>query len=126
MKGDFIMSEMQLGAVEARFADIIWGNEPVSSAEVVKLAEKELGWKKSTTYTVLKRLCEKGIFKNEGGKVSSLISKSEFYALQSERFVEETFSGSLPAFIAAFTKRKALSADEIEEIRRLIDEHAEG
>jgi predicted transcriptional regulator len=126
MKGDFIMSEMQLGAVEARFADIIWGNEPVSSAEVVKLAEKELGWKKSTTYTVLKRLCEKGIFKNEGGKVSSLISKSEFYALQSERFVEETFSGSLPAFIAAFTKRKALSADEIEEIRRLIDEYAEG
>ena len=126
MKGDFIMSEMQLGAVESRFADIIWGNEPVSSAEVVKLAEKELGWKKSTTYTVLKRLCEKGIFKNEGGKVSSLISKSEFYALQSERFVEETFSGSLPAFIAAFTKRKALSADEIEEIRRLIDEHAEG
>ena len=120
------MSEMQLGAVEARFADILWGNEPVSSAEVVKLAEKELGWKKSTTYTVLKRLCEKGIFKNEGGKVSSLISKSEFYALQSERFVEETFSGSLPAFIAAFTKRKALSADEIEEIRRLIDEHAEG
>ena len=120
------MSEMQLGAVESRFADIIWGNEPVSSAEVVKLAEKELGWKKSTTYTVLKRLCEKGIFKNEGGKVSSLISKSEFYALQSERFVEETFSGSLPAFIAAFTKRKALSADEIEEIRRLIDEHAEG
>jgi predicted transcriptional regulator len=120
------MSEMQLGAVEARFADIIWGNEPVSSAEVVKFAEKELGWKKSTTYTVLKRLCEKGIFKNEGGKVSSLISKSEFYALQSERFLEETFSGSLPAFIAAFTKRKALSADEIEEIRRLIDEHAEG
>lgn len=126
MKGDFIMSEMQLGAVEARFADIIWGREPASSTEIVKLAEKELGWKKSTTYTVLKRLCEKGIFKNEEGKVSSVISKSEFYALQSERFVEETFSGSLPAFLAAFTKRKALSADEIEEIRRLIDEHAEG
>jgi predicted transcriptional regulator len=126
MKGDFVMSEIQLGTVEARFADIIWGREPASSTEIVKLAEKELGWKKSTTYTVLKRLCEKGIFKNEGGKVSSVISKSEFYALQSERFVEETFSGSLPAFLAAFTKRKALSADEIEEIRRLIDEHAEG
>jgi predicted transcriptional regulator len=120
------MSEMQLGVIEARFADIIWKNEPVPSSAIVKLAEKELGWKKSTTYTVLKRLCEKGIFKNEGSTVSSLISKSEFYALQSERFVEETFSGSLPAFIAAFTKRKALSADEIEEIRRLIDEHAEG
>jgi len=120
------MSEMQLGAIEARFADIIWGNEPVSSAEIVKMAEKELGWKKSTTYTVLKRLCEKGIFKNEGGKVSSIISKNEFYALQSERFVEETFSGSLPAFFAAFTKRKALSKEELESIRRLIDEYEEG
>jgi predicted transcriptional regulator len=119
------MPEMQLGVVEARFADIIWGNEPLSSAEVVKLAEKELGWKKSTTYTVLKRLCEKGIFKNENGKVSSLISKSEFYALQSERFVEETFAGSLPAFLAAFTKRKALSKEEIASIRKLIEEHKE-
>ena len=119
------MPEMQLGAVEARFAEIIWGGEPLSSAEVVKLAEKELGWKKSTTYTVLKRLCEKGIFKNEGGKVTSLISKSEFYALQSERFVEETFSGSLPAFLSAFTKRKALSREEVESIRRLIDEYGE-
>ena len=81
------MSEIQLGAVEARFADIIWENEPLFSSEIVKMAEKEPGWKKSTTYTVLKRLCEKGIFKNESGKVSSLISKSEFYALQSERFV---------------------------------------
>ena len=120
------MPEMQLGAVEARFADIIWGNEPVSSTEIVKLAEKELGWKKSTTYTVLKRLCEKGIFKNEGGKVSSLVSKSDFYAIQSERFVAETFSGSLPAFLAAFTKRKALSKEEVESLRRLIEEHKEG
>ena len=119
------MPEMQLGAVETRFADIIWGNEPISSAEVVKLAEKELGWKKSTTYTVLKRLCEKGIFKNEGGKVSSLISKSEFYALQSERFVKETFAGSLPAFLSAFTKRKELSREEVESIRRLISEYEE-
>ena len=119
------MPEMQLGAIEARFADIIWGNEPLSSAEIVKLAEKELGWKKSTTYTVLKRLCEKGIFKNEGGKVCSLISKSEFYALQSERFVEETFAGSLPAFLAAFTKRKTLSREEIASIRKLIEDHKE-
>ncbi|MBQ9745474.1 MAG: BlaI/MecI/CopY family transcriptional regulator [Clostridia bacterium] len=119
------MSEIQLGAVEARFAEIIWGHEPVSSAEIVKLAAEKLGWKKSTTYTVLKRLCEKGIFVNNGGTVTSLISKSDFYALQSERFVEETFAGSLPAFLAAFTRRKALSEEEIESLRRLIAEHKE-
>ena len=119
------MDEIRLGAVESRFADIIWENEPLSSGELVKICEKELCWKKSTTYTVLKKLCERGIFKNENGKVSSIISKSEFYALQSERFVEETFSGSLPAFLAAFTKRKALSKDEIKAIRQLIDEHGE-
>lgn len=119
------MSEIQLGVIEARFAEIIWSNEPLASSDVVKLAERELGWKKSTTYTVLKRLCGKGIFKNEGGTVSSLISKSEFYALQSERFVEETFAGSLPAFLAAFTRRKALSEEEIASIRKLIEEHKE-
>lgn len=119
------MPEIQLGAVEARFAEIIWKGEPISSADVVKLAAKELGWKKSTTYTVLKRLCEKGIFANNGGTVTSLISKSDFYALQSERFVEETFAGSLPAFLAAFTRRKALSEEEVESIRRLIAEHKE-
>ncbi|MBQ7291433.1 MAG: BlaI/MecI/CopY family transcriptional regulator [Clostridia bacterium] len=119
------MSEIQLGVVEARFADIIWQNEPVSSAEIVKMAEKELKWKKSTTYTVLKRLCEKGIFVNKEGTVTSVISKSEFYSLQSERFVEETFEGSLPAFLAAFTRRKSLTAEEVESIRRLIAEHKE-
>ena len=116
------MSEIQLGIIEARFADIIWQNEPISSAEIVKLAEKELKWKKSTTYTVLKRLCEKGIFANDHGTVTSSISKSEFYSLQSERFVQETFDGSLPAFLAAFTRRKNLTAEEVESIRRLIAE----
>ena len=119
------MPEMQLGIIEARFADIIWQNEPVSSAEIVKMAEKEFKWKKSTTYTVLKRLCEKGIFVNNGGIVTSFISKSEFYSMQSERFVEETFEGSLPAFLAAFTQRKKLTAEEVESIRRLIAEHKE-
>lgn len=120
------MEEMKLGVVESKFADIIWSHEPLHSRELVKLCEAELNWKKPTTYTVLRRLCERGIFRNEGGMVTSLISRDEFYAFQSERFVEETFSGSLPAFLAAFTKRKALSPAEIAEIRRMIDEHEEG
>lgn len=120
------MDEKKLGVVESKFADIIWANEPLHSRELVKLCEAELSWKKPTTYTVLRRLCERGIFQNEGGMVSALISRDEFYAMQSERFVEETFSGSLPAFLAAFTKRKALSPAEIAEIRRMIDTFEEG
>ena len=119
------MNEMQMGAVESRFADIIWQNEPISTTSLVKLAEAELNWKKTTTYTVLKRLCEKGIFANNGGSVTSLVSHDDFYARQSERFVDETFCGSLPAFIAAFTKRKALSKTEVDEIRRMIDSFKE-
>lgn len=114
------MSELRMGAIESRFADIIWQNEPVTSPELVKLAAKELDWKKSTTYTVLKRLCERGIFQNNDGTVTSLISKQDFYAVQSEKFVEETFSGSLPAFLAAFTTRKKLSDAEINELQELI------
>ena len=117
------MSELRMGAIESRFADIIWQNEPVTSPELVKLAAKELDWKKSTTYTVLKRLCERGIFQNNDGTVTSLISKQDFYAVQSEKFVEETFSGSLPAFLAAFTTRKKLSDTEINELQKLIDQN---
>lgn len=116
------MEEMKLGLVETHFADIIWQNEPISSGELVKLCEKELEWKKSTTYTVLKKLCNRGIFKNECGTVTSLISKDQFNSIQSEKFVEETFEGSLPAFIAAFTSRKSLSKKEIFEIKRMIEE----
>ena len=116
------MSELRMGAIESRFADIIWQNEPVTSPELVKLAAKELDWKKSTTYTVLKRLCERGIFQNNDGTVTSLISKKDFYAVQSEKFVEETFSGSLPAFLAAFTTRKKLSDAEINELQELINQ----
>ena len=116
------MSELRMGAIESRLADMIWENEPVSSPELVKLAERELNWKKSTTYTVLKRLCERGIFQNQGGVVTSLISRQDFYAVQSEKFVEETFSGSLPAFLAAFTTRKKLSEEEIAELQALIDQ----
>lgn len=116
---------MNLGAVESRFADIIWQNAPISTTELVKLAEKELSWKRTTTYTVLKRLSERGIFTNDNGTVTSLISRDDFYSMQSEKFVEETFHGSLPAFLAAFTSRKSLSKAEIAEIRNMIESYEE-
>lgn len=119
------MDDKKLGLVESKFADIIWSNEPLPSRELVKLCEAELNWKKPTTYTVLRRLCERGIFQNVGGMVTSLISREEFYAMQSERFVEETFSGSLPSFLAAFTRRRSLSPAEIDEIRKMIDTFGE-
>ncbi|MBQ3518285.1 MAG: BlaI/MecI/CopY family transcriptional regulator [Clostridia bacterium] len=120
------MNVYQLGAVESRFADIIWENAPLSSAQLVSLCEQQLQWKKSTTYTVLKRLCEKGIFKNEKGTVTALITRDDFYCAQSEKFVEDTFGGSLPAFLAAFTKRKKLNEDEIAQLRKMVDEFGEG
>lgn len=119
------MEEIRLGAIESRFADIIWENEPLSSGELVKICEKELTWKKSTTYTVLKKLCERGIFRNENGKVTSLVSKEELNFRQSEKFVEDNFKGSLPAFVAAFTKRKAISKKDMEEIRKMLDSFEE-
>ena len=120
------MEELRLGAVESKFADIIWNNEPIPSGELVKLCNQKLEWKKSTTYTMLKRLCERGIFKNENGVVSSILTKEEFGAAQSERIIEDTFDGSLPAFIAAFASRKKLSAKDVEELQKMIDEIREG
>lgn len=117
------MEEIRLGLVEAQFAELIWQNEPISSGELVLLCGEKLEWKKSTTYTVLRKLCDRGIFKNENGTVSSLISKDEFNSIQSENFVDSTFSGSLPRFIAAFTARKELKDSEIAEIRRMIDSY---
>ena len=115
------MVEVKLGEIEARFADIIWQNEPLHSRVLAELAEKELSWKKSTTYTVLKRLCERGIFQNSNGTVTSLVSKEEFHALQSEKFIDETFDGSLPAFLAAFGSRKKLTDEEIRELTKVIE-----
>jgi len=103
------MADYKLGEIEARFADLIWDNEPLASGDLVKLAERVLNWKKSTTYTILRRLCEREIFQNLDGIVTSMISKQDFYAVQSEKFVEETFSGSLPRFLTAFATRKKLS-----------------
>ena len=119
------MNDYQMGAVESRFADIIWENEPISSTELTRRSEAALQWKKSTTYTVLKRLCDKGIFQNQGGTVTSLISRQEFYALQSEKFVDDTFDGSLPAFLAAFTSRKSLTAEEVALLRRMVEQYGE-
>lgn len=115
------MEEMKLGAVETRFADIIWQNGPLTTKELVKLCEQKLNWKRTTTYTVLKKLCERSIFKTENSIVSVLISKEDFYSIQSQNFVESNFSGSLPAFIAAFAKRKTLTDKEIKEIKDMID-----
>lgn len=119
------MNYYQMGEIESKFADIIWENEPVSSSELAKRSEALFNWKKTTTYTVLKRLCDKGIFQNIKGTVTSVISRQDFYSARSEKFVEETFEGSLPAFLAAFTKRKKLTADEVSEIRKMIAEYEE-
>ena len=120
------MIDIELGEVQAAFADIIWAHEPIGSGELVKICEKELGWKKPTTYTVLRKLCEKGLFKNEGGLVTALVSRERFNAIKSERFVEDTFDGSLPAFLAAFMSGRKISAEEAAEIRKVIDEYKEG
>ena len=115
------MAEYKLGELESVFAHIIWENEPLSSRRLAELAEERLGWKRTTAYTVLKRLCDRSLFCNEGGEVTSQVSREEFYARQSEAFVEATFGGSLPAFLAAFGSRKKLSDSEIDELQRLID-----
>ena len=117
------MKEIKLAPVESKFADIIWRCELVKSGELVKTCQTELEWKRTTTYTVLKKLCDRGIFKNEGGIVSAVIKKDDFYSMQGEQLIEDAFDGSLPAFIAAFTKRNALSDSEIKEIRQMIDDY---
>lgn len=120
------MPEYRLTEAEERFAEIIWFNEPVKSPKLVELCEKEFQWKKSTTYTMLKRLEDKKIFKNNKSIVTSLIKKDDFYGEQSKIFVEENFGGSLPKFVAAFTKRSKLNQKEVEELEKLINEHKEG
>ena len=115
------MKDMKLGTIETRFAEIIWDNAPLTTNQLIKLCAEELEWKRTTTYTVLKKLCDKGIFKTENSLVTAVISKGEFEGMQSEQFVEETFKGSLPAFLTAFNSRKKLSDADIDEIQKLID-----
>ncbi len=116
----------KLTEAEEKFAELIWNNEPIKSSELVKLCLKAFEWKKSTTYTMLKRLEDKNLFKNNQGTVVSLIKKDDYYGEQSKIFVKENFGGSLPKFIAAFAKRSKLSNKEIEELEQLINTHKEG
>ena len=119
------MIEYKLAEAESKFADLIWDNEPIASGELVKLAAKELDWKSTTSYTVLRRLCDRGLFQNENTVVTSCISREEFDSHKSHRFVEESFGGSLPKFLAAFMGKKKLSESQISEIQKMIEEFGE-
>ncbi|GFI47520.1 penicillinase repressor [Lachnospiraceae bacterium] len=119
------MKDYKLSEAEARFAELIWGREPVPSPELVDICREEMGWKKSTTYTMLKKLCDKGIFQNENAVVSARMGREEFYGGQSRKYVEEVFSGSLPRFLTAFCGNRKLSPREVEEMERFIDQYRE-
>ncbi len=115
----------KLAETEAKFADIIWEHEPVASMQLVRLCEEKLNWKKSTTFTVLKKLCDRGIFQNVKAVVSARISREEFYAGKSRQFVDEAFGGSLPKFLTAFIGKSRLSSSQAEEIKSLIESYRE-
>ena len=117
------MTDLTMGAVESRFASLIWDNEPITAAELAKLADQELKWKKTTAYTALKRLCDKGIFRNDGGTVTSLLTREEYQARQSRKFLDEHCGGSIPAFLTAFTTKGGLSRKDLDEIRKMLDEY---
>lgn len=119
------MAEIQLGVIEARYADMIWAHEPVTSSELVKMTAVEFHWKRTTAHNVLRRLIDKGLFQNKNGMVTSVISRDAFYSMQSKKYVEDTFDGSLPAFIAAFMQSSKITADEAEAIRKMIDQAEE-
>lgn len=120
------MGIYQMTETEQKFAELLWEREPLGSGEIVKLCEERFGWKKSTTYTVLKKLCEKGLFQNVESRVSALIDKETYCHQMGERFVEENYGGSLPSMIAAFMSRKKLNSRQVEEIRRMIEEYEGG
>lgn len=119
------MEYYKLTESEEKFAELIWMNEPIQSGDLVKLCEKEMNWKKSTTYTVLKKLCQKNIFQNKDTIVSSIIHKDEYYSKQSVVFIEDTFGGSLPKFLTSFISSRKISRQEAEELKRLIDDYKE-
>ena len=119
------MSTPKVFESEYRFCLILWENEPVKSSELVKLCKEQLGWKPTTTYTVIKRLSERGILKNENTVVRSLVSRDEVQAAEIDAVVEKTFDGSLPAFLAAFARHRRLSGQEIDEVQRMIDRFRE-
>lgn len=111
---------------EYRFCLILWKHEPVTAAELVRLCQEQLGWKRTTTYTVIKRLGERGVLKNENGTVTSLVSKKEAQAFEIDELVEKKFEGSLPAFLAAFTRRRKMSEKELNEVQQMIDRIRKG
>lgn len=115
------MSAPKVFESEYRFCLILWRNEPINSTKLAKLCKEELGWSRTTTYTVIKRLSDRGVVKNENATVTALVSKEEVQLSQMEEMMEKTFEGSLPAFLAAFARRQALSLEEEEEIRRIIE-----
>lgn len=119
------MEQYKLGETEQKFADLIWENAPIGSGDLTRLCEKAFAWKRTTTYTMLKRLCDRKIFENDNGTVTALMTKEEFRAAQGEQFINETFDGSLPRFLAAFSRRKKLSDKEILELKRMIDTYEE-
>ena len=123
MKGKTM--DLKLCDSDYKFMTIVWEHAPINSGELVALCNEQLGWKKSTTYTMLKKLCEKGIFKNEHAVVSAQISREEFYGRQSREFVEDTFDGSLPKFLTAFIGKKKLSDAQVEEMKALIENYRE-
>ena len=115
------MEKTNMGTIEGMFADLIWENEPMNSLDLIAMSQERFGWKRTTTYTVLGRLCKRGVFKLENSIVTACISRDDFYSAKSENFINESFKGSLPAFFAAFTKRKKLTKEEITEIKAMID-----
>lgn len=118
--------DIRLTAAEEKLAALIWREAPLPSPELVVLAHGEMDWKKSTTYTVLKKLCDKGVFKNENATVSVVLTRDEQIARQSRRYVEDTFGGSLPKFIASFFGGRTLTPEQAAELKRLIEEHERG
>ena len=115
------MIDFELGAIQERFADIVWAHEPIASGDLAKICEKELNWKRPTTYTVLRKLCEKGLLQNMDGIVTSLVPREEFYSAKSEQIIEDSYQGSLPAFIAAFTAQNTITDAEADAIQKMID-----
>lgn len=120
-----MVKSTKMGTMEARFAQIVWDNAPMTTRRMVELCEQELNWARTTTYTVLKKFCDKGIFQMEKKMVTVLVSRDEFNAMRSEELVMDAFGGSLPAFFVAFGSRKKLTDQEIEELHKLIDEMRE-
>ena len=119
------MEKKTIGAIEAKFADLVWENAPMTTSELIKRCNDEFNWKRTTTYTVLKKFCDGEIFKMENSKVEVVVTRDEFYSSQSAYFIDEKFNGSLPSFIAAFTRKRKLTKEEAEEIYSIIESYTE-